>query len=131
MEVEADGNSLQRESTVEASGNCTRCVGVEHTEVAGLADTRGEDSRFFHRHLLEESIHHSVAHCSVHHPLGGSRRNPLRSPDLDLYIHHLSRLDGFHRDRELENRDRPDFHDRRSQSADYTQAARKMDSLAT
>ena len=130
MEVEAGGSLLQRESTVEASGNCIRCVAVEHTEVAGLADTRAEDNYFFHRHLPDESICHFVARCSVQHPLGGSRRNPLHSLDLDLYNRRLLSLDSSHRDREVENHDLPDSHGHHSQSGESMQAARKKDSLA-
>lgn len=131
MQVDAGGGLLQRESTVEASGNCIRCVGAERTAVAAPADTRGEDSCFFRRHLHEESIRRSVAHCSVHHPSGGSRRNPRRSLDLGLYIHHLLSLDDSHHDREVGDRDRRDLHGRHSRSAEDMQVARKMDRLAT
>lgn len=131
MEVDAGGGLLQRESTVETSGNCIRCVGVERTAVAALADNPGEGSCFFRRYLHEESIRRSIAHCNVHHPSEGSRRNRLHSLDLDLYIHRLLSPDDSQHDREVGDRDRPDFHGRHSLSAEDTQAARKTDRLAT
>lgn len=129
-EVAAGGNLLQRVSTVEARGNCIRCAAVERTEAAGLADTRAEGNCFFHRHLLEESIRHFAAHYSVHHPLGGNRRNRPYPLGLDLCNHRLLSLYDSHRDREPGSHGLLDFREHHSQSAEDMQAGRKKDSLA-
>ena len=83
MVVEAGVKLLRLESMAEASCNCIRSVAVKHIEVAVPVDTRVEDSCFFHRHLLAESIYHFVVHCNIHHLLRDSRRSPPHPLDLD------------------------------------------------